>query len=155
MSGDPSARAELLSLRLQRGGGVRGWGSNGLGTGARGSGTRARRALLLTTLRPHGDTIGDHDAAVPVGRMVCGGGITNTLARDRGPPICSTGSDVIHEVVGLRLPGAPVLSPAKAQRTAMTIQVLRNSPMSTPTLLPAEPAGRHTLTTRLLAAGEH
>jgi hypothetical protein len=34
-------------LRLQRGGGVRGWGRDGLGTGRRGGGARARRALML------------------------------------------------------------------------------------------------------------
>jgi hypothetical protein len=79
--------------------------------------------LILTTLRPHGDTIGDHNAAVPVGRIGCsGGGITNTLARDRGPRISSTRSDVVHEVVGLRWHGGPVLSSAKAQQTPMTIQ---------------------------------
>ena len=99
----------------------------------------------MTTLRPHGDTIGDRDAAVPVGRIVCGGGITNTLARNRGPRISSTRSDVVHEVVGLRWHGGPVLSPAKAQRTPMTIQVSRNSPMSAPTLLSAQPAERHAL----------
>jgi alkanesulfonate monooxygenase SsuD/methylene tetrahydromethanopterin reductase-like flavin-dependent oxidoreductase (luciferase family) len=38
-----------LCLRLQRGGGVRGWGRDDLGTGARGRGARARRALKSTT----------------------------------------------------------------------------------------------------------
>src|SRR2546426_6221626 len=38
-------------LRLQRGGGVRGWGRDGLGTGRRGGGARARRALMSTTRR--------------------------------------------------------------------------------------------------------
>ncbi len=36
-------------LRLQRGGGVRGWGRDGLGTGAPGRGARARRALMSTS----------------------------------------------------------------------------------------------------------
>ena len=45
----PSGSAEL-SLRPQRGCGVRGWGRDGLGTGARGRGARPRRALMLPSL---------------------------------------------------------------------------------------------------------
>jgi hypothetical protein len=43
---------------------------------------------MLTTLRPHGDTIGNRDVAVPVGMVVFAGGrIPNTPAQDRGPRI--------------------------------------------------------------------
>ena len=45
----PSGSAEL-SLRPQRGCGVRGWGRDGLGTGARGRGARPRRVLMLPSL---------------------------------------------------------------------------------------------------------
>ena len=43
-----------LCLRLQRGGGLRGWGRDDLGTGARGRGARARRALMSTCMKPAG-----------------------------------------------------------------------------------------------------
>src|SRR6266542_3763444 len=43
------ATAKALCLRLQRGGGVRGWERDGLGTGARARGARVRRAFVLTT----------------------------------------------------------------------------------------------------------
>jgi hypothetical protein len=45
----------------------------------------------------------------------------------------------------LRWHRGPVLSPAKAHQTPMTIQVSRNSPMSAPTLLSDQPAERHAL----------
>src|SRR3990170_1036327 len=42
------SRLCLRLQRLQRGGGVRGWGPDGPGTERRGGGARARRALMLT-----------------------------------------------------------------------------------------------------------